>query len=83
MIRVKPIELSARKWLRNSIRAYLEGQKDKRWIDGIVRGSETEAATMMSTEFGRFSGTIRYRELQQALMTETPKQTPETRTVEG
>ena len=70
MIHVRPVELSARKWLRNSIRAYLEGQKDKRWIDGIVRGSETEAATIMLTEFGRFSGTSRYRELQESLRTE-------------
>lgn len=63
MIPMKPAAVYARKYLRNCIQAYLEGHQDKNWVDAIVRGSESEAATLLVTELGRFSNTTRYQEL--------------------
>lgn len=67
MIPMKPATAYARKYLHNCIQAYLEGHQTKNWIDAIVRGSEYEAATLLLTDFGRFSNTSRYRELQNTL----------------
>ena len=67
MIHVTSVELGAERWLRNSVRVYLEGDKDLRWISGVVRGSEKATATLLLTTFGRFSGTARYRKLLKSL----------------
>jgi hypothetical protein len=67
MIHVTPVEVGAERWLRNSVRVYLEGEKDLRWISSVVRGSEKATAMLLLTTFGRFSGTVRYRKLLKTL----------------
>jgi hypothetical protein len=63
MIHVTPVEVGAERWLRNSVRVYLEGEKNLRWISRVVRGSEKATAMLLLTTFDRFSGTARYRKL--------------------
>jgi hypothetical protein len=67
MIHVTPVEVSAERWLRNSVRVYLEGEKNLRWISRAVRGSERATAMLLLTTFDRFSGTTRYRKLLKSL----------------
>lgn len=67
MIRVTPVEVGAERWLRNSVRVYLEGEKNFPWISRVVHGSEKETAVLLLTTFGRFSGTARYRKLLKSL----------------
>jgi hypothetical protein len=65
MNQVKPID--PKTWLRNSLRAYFEGEKDLHWISRAVRGSERATIILLLTTFGRYSGTDRYAELQWVL----------------
>jgi hypothetical protein len=67
MIDLSRVEVGAERWLRNSVRVYLEGEKNLRWISRAIRGSEKEAAMVILTTFGRFSGTPRYRKLLKSL----------------
>lgn len=67
MIHVTPVEVDAERWLRNSVRVYLEGEKDFHWISRVVHGSEKETAVVLLTTFGRFNGTARYRRLLKSL----------------
>lgn len=60
---VTPAEMGADRWLRDSVRVYLEGEKNFHWISRVVRGSEKDAALLLLTTFGRFSATARYRKL--------------------
>jgi hypothetical protein len=63
MIHVTPVEVDAERWLRHSVRVYLEGEENFQWISGVVRGSEKATAIVLLTTFGRFSRTARYRKL--------------------
>jgi hypothetical protein len=67
MNEVPPVDMGAERWLRSSVRVYLEGDKDFRWISRVVRGTEKDAAMLLLTTFGRFSGTTRYRKLLRSL----------------
>jgi len=67
MINVTPVGVDAERWLRHSLRVYLEGDKNFPWISRVVRGSEKETAIVLLTTFGRFSGTVRYRKLLKSL----------------
>jgi len=64
---VTPVEPGPERWLRNSVRVYLEGEKNFHWISRVVRGSEKDAALLLLTTFGRFGGTARYRRLLKSL----------------
>jgi hypothetical protein len=59
----RPIEVYAEKYLRNCIRAYLEGAKDLRWIMSVIRDGKEEARIVITTRFGQYAGTQRYRDL--------------------
>jgi hypothetical protein len=63
MIQVTPVDVDAERWLRCSVRVYLEGEKNFRWISQVVRGSEKATAIVLLTSFDRFSRTARYRRL--------------------
>lgn len=36
------IHVDSQKWLKKSLQAYLEGEQNLRWIDGILRGERPE-----------------------------------------
>jgi len=43
---MKSIEVSVERYIRKSIQAFLEGEKDFRWITGVLRASDpTKART--------------------------------------
>ena len=67
MIDRSAAEVGAERWLRNSVRVYLEGEKNIHWISRAIRGSEREAAMVLLTTFSRFNGTHRYRKLLRSL----------------
>jgi hypothetical protein len=67
MIHITPVEADAERWLRHSVRIYLEGDRNFPWISRVVRGSEKATATVLLTTFGRFSRTARYRKLLQSV----------------
>ena len=48
---VRSLRVSTEKYLRNSIRAYFEGEPacDLRWISGIVRSSPAHARSILET----------------------------------
>jgi hypothetical protein len=59
--------VDAERWLRHSVRVYLEGEKNFPWISRVVRGSEKAAVIVLLTTFGRFNGTPRYSRLLKSL----------------
>jgi hypothetical protein len=44
---VKTVEASNEKWIRKSIMAYLEGQKNLKWIVGVVGNCVLDARRML------------------------------------
>lgn len=73
------MDLDAERWLRHSVRVYLEGEKNFPWISRVVRGSEKTAVIVLLTTFGRFNGTTRYQRLLKSLknsVTNSPARTP-------
>ncbi|OGF58882.1 hypothetical protein A3B05_00020 [Candidatus Giovannonibacteria bacterium RIFCSPLOWO2_01_FULL_43_160] len=47
---MKTIKEISEKWVKNSLRAYLEGEKDLKWIQGILRGmSKNEVMGLLSS----------------------------------
>jgi hypothetical protein len=62
-ITFRPIEVYAEKYLRNCIRAYLEGAKDLRWIMGVIGDGKEEARIVITTRLGRHTGSQRYQDL--------------------
>jgi hypothetical protein len=54
-------------WMRNSVEAYLDGQKDLLWVLATVRGAHSEALALLLTDFEDLSSTSRFRALQQSL----------------
>jgi hypothetical protein len=43
-MKVRSLEESAHRYFRNSMRAYLEGKKDLRWVTGIIGNDPLNAA---------------------------------------
>ena len=60
-------QLDSDRWLRSSLRVYLEGEKNFHWISRVVHGSEKKTAMVLLTTFGRFNRTSRYRKLLKSL----------------
>jgi hypothetical protein len=62
---MKALKASTEKYLRNSIRAYFEGEPgcDLRWISGILRSSSVQARSILETCFSQHAPTERYRDL--------------------
>lgn len=65
MIAVRSLEDSTGRYLRNSIRAYFEGESgcDLRWISGVVRSSPGLARAILESRFAQYASTERYRDL--------------------
>ncbi len=62
---VRSLKDSADKYLRNSLRAYLENEPgcDLRWIESYVRSARAEVRQTMETRLAQYPSTERYREL--------------------
>jgi hypothetical protein len=62
---VRSLEVSTHNYIRNSIRAYFEGQPGchLRWIMGVIDGAKEQARTMVETRFGQYAGSQAYRDL--------------------
>jgi hypothetical protein len=78
MIQVTPADIDAERWLRYSVRVYLEGEKNFRWISQVVRGSEKATAIVLLTSFDRFSRTPRYRRLLKSVRDSVRTSVPDT-----
>jgi hypothetical protein len=78
MINVTPVEGDAERWLRQSVRVYLEGDNNFHWISRVVRGSENPTAILLLTTFGRFNRTARYRRLLKSVRESARKSGPHT-----
>jgi hypothetical protein len=46
-MKVRPIEECAQRYLRNCLRAYLEGKKNLRWLAGIIGPERQNAASAL------------------------------------
>ena len=77
MTHVTPVQVDEERWLRHSVRVYLEGEKNFQWISEVVRGSEKATAMVLLTTFGRFSGTARYRTLLESVRDSVRDTAPE------
>jgi len=78
MIHITPVEVDAERWLRHSVRVYLEGDNNFQWISRVVRGSEKQTATLLLTTFGRFNRTSRYRKLLKSVKNSVRNSAPRT-----
>ena len=71
MIRVKSVEAAAEHYLRNSIRAYLTGERgcNLNWIIGVLHSSFTpeQARTILQAHFPQYAPTERFANLLQTL----------------
>jgi hypothetical protein len=65
MIVMPSVEESAHKYVRNSIRTYLEGRCDLSWILGVSRSSsnQTQVRSIIESCFFSFAATEQYRKL--------------------
>jgi len=77
MTHVTPVQVDEERWLRHSVRVYLEGEKNFQWISEAVRGSEKATAMVLLTTFGRFSQTARYRKLLESVRDSVRDTAPE------
>jgi hypothetical protein len=64
-MKVRSMKDSADRYLRNSLRAYLEGQPgcDLRWIESYVGPARAEVRQVMETRLAQYTSTERYRDL--------------------
>ena len=64
------------RWVKNSLRSYLEGEKNLKWIAGILKGTSKEEIQSLFDSLGR-SGTLeRKTEFQEWLnRTDLPRKT--------
>jgi len=64
-MKVRSVEDSTEKYLRNSVLAYLEGQQgcDLGWIEGCIGPARAEVRRIMETRLAQHASTDRYREL--------------------
>ncbi len=67
MLAVRSLDASTEKYLRNCIRAYVEG-RSLRWIMGAIDGAvdggaKAQARIIVETRFGQYAGTQAHRDL--------------------
>jgi hypothetical protein len=68
-MRVCSIEVATHNYLKNSIRAYFEGQRgcNLRWILGLINhaaeGSREQARVILETRLGQYAGSQAYLDL--------------------
>jgi hypothetical protein len=69
MIRTRSLRDSGDRYLRNSLRAYLENERgcDLRWIESYVRSVRAETREVMETYLAQYASTARYRDLMERL----------------
>ncbi len=68
MVRVKSPEETTRRYAQNSLRAYLEGQKNLNWIIGVIRSSGVRGSRLVQV-FERlrdYGDPVRYLEAKTA-----------------
>ena len=65
---IKSVELTTRNYARNSLRAYLEGEKNINWAVGVVRSSGVrgQALAEIFDYLKNYSETVRYKEVYSA-----------------
>jgi hypothetical protein len=65
MIQTRSLRDTGDRYLRNSLRAYLENEPgcDLRWIESYVRSASAEVREVMETYLAQYASTDRYHEL--------------------
>jgi len=61
--RVKPIEVWQRRYNRNVLRAFLEGEKNQNWAVGCLRGIDLETFDSLARELTTHVRFLRYQEI--------------------
>ncbi len=72
MIAVTPIEEAAKRRVFGSMQAYLDGEKNLKWVLGMIEFNTRLAAALLVSKFGQYAQTQRYHELQASLATCRP-----------
>jgi hypothetical protein len=69
MIQTRSLRDLGDRYLRNSLRAYLENERgcDLRWIESYVRSACAETREVMETYLAQYASTDRYRDLMERL----------------
>lgn len=52
------------RWIKNSLRSYLEGEKNLKWIAGILKGMSKDDAQSLFNSLGRIGTDERRTEFQ-------------------
>ncbi len=55
------------RWVKNSLRSYLEGEKNLKWIAGILKGMNEDEAQSLFNSLGRIGKDERRAEFQEWL----------------
>ena len=64
------------RWVKNSLRSYLEGEKNLKWIAGILKGARKDEIQSLFDSLGRSGTAERKAEFQEWLnRADTPRQT--------
>jgi hypothetical protein len=69
MIQTRSLRDLGDRYLRNSLRAYLENERgcDLWWIESYVRSARAETREVMETYLAQYASTERYRDLMERL----------------
>ncbi len=67
---VKTAEASTEKWIRRSIMAFLEGQRNLKWVVGVIGNCVADARQML-VDLKNYGSRQRYQELSDWLATRT------------
>jgi hypothetical protein len=62
---IKSVELTTRNYARNSLRAYLEGEKNLNWAVGVIRSSGVRGPALAEifNYLKDYSEMVRYKEV--------------------
>ena len=72
MIPVPPIEEVVRRRIFGSMQAYLDGEKNLKWVLSMIESNTRLAAALLVNRFGQYAHTQRYQDLQASLATCPP-----------
>lgn len=64
---MKIAEEAGQKWVKKSLQAYLEGEKNLKWIVGILKGTSKEAIEELLGSLEHYGSNERRKELNEWL----------------
>ena len=64
---MKTAKEASQNWVKKSLQAYLEGEKNLKWIAGILRGMNKDEVTAVLSSIGQYGSDERRKEFSEWL----------------